>query len=127
MARPKAPVAPGSPITVIKNRNARAQLAAACAEIVENNSMISALKKRNDELRTKEVIPIIEGLETNKVLGEGWQTIRTEKKTTKIVPRLLVEQGVTLEQIQKATETKTKPSYRVCALGDDSGDDEGDE
>lgn len=119
-----APVAPGAPLTAVKNRQQRTALNDACEEYRANLTIVGELTKRNKELMGTTIKPILDSLPDNKVFGDEWQAIRTSRTTSKIEPQLLLEQGVTVQQIEKATVTSESVSYSIRERKTEGDNDE---
>lgn len=105
--------------------------------LVAEVARLNALKKELDE----QIVPynlaikgLMESVDDSKSwscrdLDADWVAIYIKPNPSKrLMPELLIQQGVTMKQIQKATkETPKKPYVQVRKLGDKSRNSEGDE
>jgi hypothetical protein len=113
-------------INGVKDAAVRRKLARLMAEhrewtdsIAEQVATVEAAKKAI----MKQAVPLLEKLKADKLVGEGWQTIRLEGRKS-IKAELLVARGVDPDDIEAATVTG-KPSWSVRKRG--AAEDEGDE
>lgn len=117
---PERRVGPGVPLTAIKSVSTRRRLNELCEVLRANRQVINELEAQNKEYM-KEVKPILEHLNEDKLLGDTWQAIRVTRTTKTLKPELLLQQGVTLHQIDMATVENESTSFQIRErkVGDD--------
>ncbi len=105
----------------IKQANIRRSLSLVCSEIAANNRSISELEKENAEHRKKLAL-LGRKMKLEKVVGDGWTLSKVARVFKKILPERLMERGVSLEDIEYATEVSRSESYQVRGTNDTGGE-----
>lgn len=99
------------PIDTIKDAKVRRRLAVLCSEIREHNDEIAALETSKRGL-TSELTNLGLSLNLGKVAGDGWLLLPPVGRSV-LKKELLLENGVTMEQIELSTVEEPGKNYSV--------------
>lgn len=99
------------PVDSITDAKVRRRVSTLCAEIREMNDEIAALEAAKKGL-TEQLTDIGTKAKLGKVVGDGWLLLPPYGRKT-LKKELLLEQGVTVEQIELATVEEPGRNYSV--------------
>lgn len=124
--RSSKPTAPATPIDDIRDARGRRALQSACDEVREYQNQIAALEALKRDLVARVIGPTVERLKLQKVAGEGWLLLR-RPPSKRLSKTKLLEFGVPMQTIEKATVASGKVSYQVRGREDENGGDNGED
>lgn len=114
----KSPAVPAVPLADVKSRKVRAELPTLAAAY-RKQAEIRAAADEAMKLLMKDIYILGEMSGAPKIAGDGWVLHRQTNKTAKILPTKLLEQGVSIQIIQRATvTTESAPYYKVLGSKD---------
>ncbi len=104
-----------TPIASVKHAKARKQLPGLCSEIRELSEEIACLTEAKKALMIDVKVLAISARIT-KVVGDGWQLIRTKGRAGSLSKEKLLAKGVTMETLEACTGPKSADSFSVRKL-----------
>lgn len=120
------PATPATLIDDIRDARGRRALQSACDEVREYQNQIAALEALKRDLVARVIGPTVERLKLQKVAGEGWLLLR-RPPSKRLSKMKLLEFGVPMRTIEKATVASGSVSYQVRGREDgdsDNGEEE---
>ncbi len=104
----------GTLVTALKDKIARRTLPELCAEYRRLAVEAGAIKLAMDAVK-EDIDTVARKTRLQKIIGNGWTVLKVKGRTTKkIVPELLLENGVSAETIADSTiESTGDPHFQV--------------
>lgn len=103
-----------APVEELKDKTARRTLPELCAEYRRLAEEAAAIELAKSAVK-QDIDVMAERTKLRKITGHGWMVLKVKGKTTrKLVPELLMENGVDADVIEKSTvESVGEPHFQV--------------